>query len=211
MGFEDDVARVAQDPGIRGLAVARAGSRALAEDALQETYWAVARVKDPERIEDLRAFFCTCLIREINHQRTRSTPVPVEDVDTTTDRGHGSSSIRDPPSSVEDEASRRLLAEMLLTRLDRDRTRLLASVPGRSPDPSRYRAAIVAAAKRILLLLLAGSATSADWNAAVLSEYAQWCAEPGLARDAIHQRLNRARGDVQQLLQRIVSRHELGY
>jgi DNA-directed RNA polymerase specialized sigma24 family protein len=211
MGFEDDVARVAQDPGIRGLAVARAGSRELADDALQETHWAVARVKDPGRIQGLRAFFVTSLIREVNRQRARSTLVPVEDIDTTAEQGRGTSSIGSPPSSVEDEASRRQLAETLLTRLNRDRDQLLASVPARSPDHRRYRTAIVAAAERILILLLEGSAPSADWNATLQAEYPQWCREPGLARAAADQRLSRARRDVQALLKKILSRHELGY
>jgi DNA-directed RNA polymerase specialized sigma24 family protein len=211
MGFEDDLARIAQDRAIRGLAVARAGSHELAEDALQETYWAVSWVKGLGRIYGLRAFFVTSLIREINRQRARSTLVPVEDVDTTAEQGRGSSSIGNPPSSVEDEASRRLLAETLLTRLNRDRDQLLASVPARSPDHRRYRTAIVAAAKTILLLLLEGPVASADWNAALQAKYPQWCGEPGLARAAADQRLSRARRDVQALLQKILPRHELGY
>jgi DNA-directed RNA polymerase specialized sigma24 family protein len=211
MGFEDDVARVAQDPAIRGLAVARAGSRELAEDALQETYWAVARVKDPGRIQDLRAFFVTSLIHEINHQRARSTLVPVEDIDTTAEQGRSSSSTGSPPSSVEDEASLRLLAEALLTLLNHDLDQLLVSVPGRSPDHGRYRTAIVAAAKTILLLLLEGPVASADWNAVLQAEYPQWCGEPGLTRDTTHQRLSRARHDIRALLQRSLSRYEHGY
>jgi DNA-directed RNA polymerase specialized sigma24 family protein len=211
MALHENLATLVNDPAIRRLAAARAGNRELAEDALQETYWAVARVKDPGRIEDLRAFFCTCLLREINHQRTRSTPVRFQAPDTTTEQGRGSSSIGNPPSSVEDEASRRLLAETLLTRLNRDRDQLLASVPARSPDHRRYRTAIVAAAKTILLLLLEGPVASADWNAALQAKYPQWCGEPGLARAAADQRLSRARRDVQALLQKILPRHELGY
>ena len=51
--------------------------------------------------------------------------------------------------------------------------------------------------------------TSADWNAVLKSEYPQWCDEPALARDAIDQRLSRARGDVQSLLRAIFPRDEL--
>jgi hypothetical protein len=86
---------------------------------------------------------------------------------------------------------------------------LIASVPGRSPDQHRYRVTIVATARRILDLLLEGCVTSADWNAELTARYPQWCNEPGLARDAIDQRLSRARSDVRALLRSIVTREEL--
>jgi hypothetical protein len=196
---------------MRRLAMARAGNRELAEDALQETYWAVGRVKDPGRIQDLRAFFCRALIREINHQRGRSSLVPVEDGETTPVQGRGSSFGSSPPASVENQAALRLLTERMLHRLEHDHDELMASVPGRSPDHHRYQAVVVASARTILLLLLEGSVTSADWNAALRSEYPQWCGGPGQARDAIDQRLNRARRDMKLLLQEIFSRHELSY
>ncbi len=81
LGFHDDLARIVADPEVRRLAERRAGCRELAEDALHETYWAVARTKRPGDIRDLRAFFCTSLIREINHQRTRQAPVPTQDIE----------------------------------------------------------------------------------------------------------------------------------
>jgi hypothetical protein len=116
-----------------------------------------------------------------------------------------------PPTAVEDEGHQLLLAKTLLARIERDRDLLMASVPRRSPDRRRYRAAIVAAARTILRLLLAGHVAPADWNAALLFEYPQWYGEPGLARDAIDQRLSRARRDVQMLLRKIVSRDELTF
>jgi DNA-directed RNA polymerase specialized sigma24 family protein len=211
MGFREDVARIAQEAVIRGLAIRRAGSRELAEDAIQMTWWNVARVKDPERIDDLHAFFCKSLLHEIHHQRTRPTPIPVEDIVATTERESASPPGDNPPASVENRVAFRLLAETLLHRLERDHDQLMASVPGRSPDHRRYRTAIVAAAKTILLFLLEGAVTSADWNAALQAEYPQWCSEPGLTRATTDQRLSRARRDVRLLLQKILSRHELGY
>jgi DNA-directed RNA polymerase specialized sigma24 family protein len=211
MEFHEDVARVARDPAISRLAERRAGSRQLAEDALQETYWNVARA-NPETIRDLRAFFCTSLIREIVHQRARTNAIPIEGIDALQDLQRGSTSSGNrPPTAVEDEGHQLLLAETLLARIERDRDLLMASVPRRSPDRRRYRAAIVAAARTILRLLLAGHVAPADWNAVLLSEYPQWYGEPGLARDAIDQRLSRARRDVQMLLRKIVSRDELTF
>jgi DNA-directed RNA polymerase specialized sigma24 family protein len=79
VGFDQDLTRVAQDPAIRRLAERRAGSRELAEDAMQETYYAVARVKNPETIRDLGAFFRASLVNQTNHQPSapgRSTASP---------------------------------------------------------------------------------------------------------------------------------------
>lgn len=210
MGFREDLARLVRDPAIRRLAHARAGSRELAEDALQETYCAVARVKSPQAIQDLRAYYCRSLIREIIHQRSPSSLVPVEDIATTAEQERAGSPFRDPPTSVENEACIRLLAETMLTRLEHDRDQLMSSVPARSPDHRRYRAAIIAAAQVILLLLLRGDTAPADWNTILKSGYPQWCDEPGSPRDARDQRLSRARRDVQSLLRTILSRYELG-
>lgn len=211
MGFREELAKLARDPAIRRLAASRAGSRELAEDALQETYWAVLRVKSSQAIQDLRAYYCRSLIREIIHQRSRSTLVPVEDIAATTEQERTGSSLYNPPASVEYEASIRLLAETVLTRLEHDRDQLMSSVPARSPDHRRYRAGIIAAARAILLLLLQGDLASADWNAILKSAYPQWYDEPGSPRDGRDQRLSRARRDVRSLLQKILPRYELGY
>ena len=181
-GFREDLARLVHDPAIRRLAERRAGSRELAEKALQETSWSVARVRDPETIPDVRAFFVRSLLHEINHQRRAAAR-----------------------TSVEAEARLRLLAETLVTRLERDRDLLTTLVPGRSPDHGRYRNAVVAVAKAIVLLLLEGEVTSADWNAVLKSEYSQWYDEPGQAHDVLDQRLSRARRDVQSLLQTLAT------
>ncbi|HUY52487.1 MAG TPA: hypothetical protein VMV92_43420 [Streptosporangiaceae bacterium] len=212
MGFRDDVAKVAADPQVRRLAERRAGSHELAEDALQETYYAVAKMKNPETIRDLRAFFCKSLINEINRRLARPMPILTDDIGATSDRHQGRPlwpSGSSPPASVESEADLRILAARVLTRLQRDRDELMAAVPARSDDHSRYQSAIVAAARRILDLLLAGQVASADWNAVLKSEYPQWCDGPELAQDAMAQRLGRARSDVRQVFQAIFSGGEL--
>ena len=206
MNFQEDLARLVLDPELRRFAERRAGSRELAEDALQETYRTVSGTKNPERILNLRAFFRTSLVHEIDHQRARKFPDPVEDIGVTSDLRPGRSWPGRPADSVEHEAGLRLLADQLLARLKRDHDELMAAVPARSCDPRRYRHAIVAAARKILRLLLAGQVTTADWNAVLKSEYPQWCDEPGVPRDSIDQRLMRARRDVQALLQRLFPR-----
>jgi hypothetical protein len=178
-----------------------------AEDALQDTFRAVAQTQNPEAIEDLRAFFCKSLIRAINRQLTLSAPIPAGDIATVADSRQGlSSSGPSPPPSVASEAHLRLLAEVALTRLERNRGELMAMVPARSDDPGRYQVTIIAVARTILRLLFEGPVTMADWNAILRSEYPQWCDEPGLARDATYQRLGRARADVQFLLRAILPR-----
>lgn len=48
------------------LARVRAGDLELAEDALQQAYYLMARIEDPSGIEDPRAYFCRVLIRVIH-------------------------------------------------------------------------------------------------------------------------------------------------
>src|ERR1700730_6723987 len=67
--FHHELLALWRDPKIWRLAVRRAGSRDLALDALQDTFYTVARVKDPDHIENLPAFFRTALTHEIDHQR----------------------------------------------------------------------------------------------------------------------------------------------
>jgi hypothetical protein len=208
MGFLDDLAKLVEDPAIRRLAERRARSRELAEDALQDTFHAVARTRHPEAINDLRAFFCKSLIHAIYRQLALSAPVPAEDIAAIADRYQGlaPASGTSSPASVASEVYLRLLAEAALTRLERDRGELMAMIPARSGDPLRYQSAILAAAATILPLLFEGAVTSADWNAVLKSAYPQWCDEPGLIGDVMHQRLSRARGDVQLLLRAILPR-----
>jgi hypothetical protein len=210
MGFLDDLARVAQDPEVRRLARRRAGSRELAEDALQETYLAVARARQPESIRDLRAFFRTSLIHEIDHQLARPNPRPVDGIAATADLTDGRAPLHaHTGASVEDEVGWRLLAETLRTRLDHEREQLTASVPGRSADQNMYRSAMTAAAGKILNLLLQGHVGRGDWNAILKQECPQWCDEPGIPHGTIDQRLSRARYDVQFLLKELITPDEL--
>jgi hypothetical protein len=207
MGFLDDLAKLVEDPAVRRLAERRAQSHELAEDALQDTFYAVARTQHPEAINDLRAFFCKSLIYAINRQFTLSAPIPAGDIGAIADSRQGlSSSGSSPPASLATEAYLRLLAQVALTRLEHDRVQLMAMVPGRSDDPLRYQATVIAVAAVILRLLFEGPVTMADWNEVLRSQYPQWCDEPGLANDAAYQRLSRARADVQLLLRAILPR-----
>jgi DNA-directed RNA polymerase specialized sigma24 family protein len=214
MDIYDDLADIAADQEMYRRAVRRAGSRELAEDALQETVRAIAGRKSLEAIENLAGFFYVSLIREIDHQLGRPTAIPVGgDIGLISDQAQVRTSPAAAPvsASVEDEAHLRVVAETVLNRFERERTRnqLLDLVPARSEDPRRYRNAVASAAKAIFELLLDGYVTTADWNAILKAAYPAWCDEPGLARAAVDQRLSRARHDVQALFQSILTRDQL--
>jgi DNA-directed RNA polymerase specialized sigma24 family protein len=213
MDHHQDLARIAADPEMRRLAVRRAGSRELAEDAMQETARAITERRSPHAIENLRGFFYVALIREIDHQLGRPAAILAADIGALSDRGQQRDPLSTAPlqASVQDAAHMRILAAEVLEQFDRERTRgmLMALVPARSDDPHRYRSAVVFAARAVFELLLDGDVTAADWNAILKAAYPQWCDAPGLARTAIDQRLSRARRDVQSLLRMVLSRDRL--
>lgn len=209
--FYDELAAIMADSGVRRLALRRARNRELAEDALQETFYAVARVKNPSRIEDLRAFFCRALINEIRRQLVATRPISLDDPDTTLGYQQQSSGLfgRAADRAADDEALGEALAGMLRSRFRRDRDQLEAGVPGRSRDPARYRSVIVSVAEQILYAAASGQVTWADSNIDLQWAYPEWFGEPGCARDTCYQRLSRARRDVRTLLMAVVSRDEL--
>jgi DNA-directed RNA polymerase specialized sigma24 family protein len=211
--FHDDLATIVNDPEMFRLAIRRAGSRELAEDAIQETARALGERKSLDEIENLRGFFYVALIHEINHQLGRPSAIPAGDAGEIRDRQRDRVSLAGalPPVAVYQNAQLRLLAYEVLGSLERERAQngLAARIPGRSGDPSLYRTAIARAAKIIFALLLEGYVTAADWNAILKAAYPQWCDEPGLASDARDQRLSRARRDVQSLLRSVLSRDQL--
>jgi DNA-directed RNA polymerase specialized sigma24 family protein len=209
--FQEELAQVWQDPGIWKLALRRAGNRDLAEDALQETFYAVARVRDPGHIENLRAFFCTALIHQIHHLRGQLGPIVPEDPATLAGARQQAIPLWSPsvPRSIDEAAVDHVLADMWLRRFRSARQQLWAVVPERSSDPGRYRDVIVAAAEEILHAAWDGNVSWADSNMDLRAAYPEWLDEPGCSQNTCHQRLSRARREVQALLMAIVSREEL--
>lgn len=208
MDFHDDLATIVNDPEMRRLAIRRSGNRELAEDAIQETARAVAERKSRDAIENLRGFFYVAMVHEIDHQLGRTSAIPVGDA---VELADGTSlALALPSISVEGDAHLRMLAGVVLARLERERARkgLADLIPGRSGDPGLYRSAVFRTAKMVFVLLLEGHVTAHDWNAILKAAYPHWCDEPGLARDARDQRLSRARRDVQALLRSVLSRDE---
>lgn len=213
VGRSDYLAQLAvirEDPQVKSLAHRRAGDPELAEDALQETYYATARVGAPERIEDVRAYFCGVLIRKINSLRSQlSKVVVVDDVAGLADafpRRPGGEAL---PPLLDELVNRSLLAGRWLDRLASRRAALAREVPARSSDPDRYRDLIVTAAERMLLALMAGDFRKSDLNQAMRSAYPEWFAAEGVAASNVDQRSARARADARELLKIVISRDEL--
>jgi hypothetical protein len=204
MSFHDDLQRIRFDPVIRRLAERRAESRELAEDALQETYLNVSQ-KSPQEIEDLSAYFIAALKREISHQLTYTARIAADDIESIREQ-------RLTPTrcsridSVEHEVQMSRLAEAVLNRLECDREILIGAVPRHSPDPCRYRIAIIAAARAIVSLLWEASAISASWNATLKTIYPEWYVNSRPTAEVIDQWLSRARRDVRLLLSEIIGR-----
>ena len=209
--FHDELGEICGDPGIWSLAVRRAGSFDLAEDALQDTFYAVARVQDPERIENLRSFFCKALIRQIGHLRGQLAPLPVADIEGSAgDRHQRAPAFGSAPLvPVDDDVIWHLRVEEWLERLRLRHQEIWAAVPERSSVPGRYRDVIVAVAEEILRAGCDGQVSSADFDQALGDGCPDWFDEPGCARDTHYQRLSRGRRDVRDVLKAVVSRDEL--
>ena len=149
------IAAIAADPEMFRRAARRAGSRELAEDAIQETVRAIAGRKSPDAIENFRAFFYVALIREIDHQLGRPAAIPDADISLTSDRHQSRTSLLAQPAPVDGDAQLRILAHRVLAALERERAcdGLASLIPARSGDPGRYRTAMAGRLKRSLRCL----------------------------------------------------------
>jgi DNA-directed RNA polymerase specialized sigma24 family protein len=212
--LHDELSRLRNDPGSLRLALRYADrDHDLAEDALQETCWAILRVKDPRRIDNLEAYFRTVLKRTVADQRghLRRMPVPVDNLEAVTgeaDRG-GMAPDPEPPRPVDAQAVSNVLSAGWLERLRRQRRQLRALLPDSSGDPARYRDVIATTAEEILRAALAGSVSWADCNTALRAAYPEWFGEPGCKQNTVDRRLSRARDDVRAMLRAVVGPGDL--
>lgn len=217
--FADELLGIMEDAGVRRLALHRAGSPDLAEDALNEAYCAVAAVREPARIENLKAYFCKVLINETARLR-REMAIPAGDLTEM-------SNLWQAPASTSDGLERHvhlsLLTEALFARLGTHRDEWRPAIPGRlsnldgyraaipprSHEPDRYRAVIAVAAEQVLRDAIDGVSGESDSNDAFRAAYPEYFDQPGATPNTLHQRFRRAREDVKALLQTVVSRDEL--
>jgi DNA-directed RNA polymerase specialized sigma24 family protein len=211
-GREDYLRRllaVREDPRVTRLALARAGDRELAEDALQQAFDAMARIKDPGRIEDLKAYFCRVLIHVISALRNQLGAILPDDFALLANARRGEGRDEALPRPLEEAVATSLLARGWLERLTTDREALASGAPGRSPDPRRYRELIVGVAGQVLQSIVIGDVCDADVNSALRAAYPEWFATDGGTADNAYQRLSRARADVRTVLRAIINRDDL--
>jgi hypothetical protein len=209
--FHSQLLAVRGDPGVRSYARKCArGDPDLAEDGLDEAYWAVARVRHPERIGDLRAYFCRAVSNAISRLRNQLGAAVIEEFDWVVDTRQDRPGCHPlPPRPLDEQVSFDLLVRTWLERLAGQREELATWVVGRSPDRDRYRAMIVTVAMRLLLAVLTRDVSDADFNRALCVAYPKWFAEPGCAVNTLDQRLSRARADVRALLRALIDRGDL--
>lgn len=203
--YLQELATIREDPQVKRLALRWAGSPDVAEDALQETYYVMARISDPYRIKDLRAYFCRTLRHEIYRLRGQFRAVLVEDFAGLADIYEGKAAGTTFDAAVCDD----LQAQAWLDLFTAQRDALTRPVPGRSPDPAHYREAIVTVAGSLLRSIARRDVSDADRDQALIAVYPEWFAAEGLTTDNAYQRFSRARADIRRLVQTIVKPDDL--
>ena len=123
---------IREDAQVKRIAQRRAGDPDLAEDALQETYYTMACIKDPSGIENLRAYFCRVLIRTVNALRGQLGAILPDDLTAVADAGQGQARDRVLPRPVDELAAESLDARGWLGRFAAERESLAARVPCRA-------------------------------------------------------------------------------
>ena len=127
------LAEILEDPRIRGRALRYAGHPALAGDALQNTYYAMARLKNLEQIVNLRAYFCKVLIREIHRERAQLGAALIDDFARIAETHQDAVGCHPaPPPSIDDAVCTSLHAQVLAGAIRR---------PARQPPSRRSRPA----------------------------------------------------------------------
>jgi DNA-directed RNA polymerase specialized sigma24 family protein len=207
LAFHERLVALCHDGDIRRYAIRLAPNRDIAEDALQETYYAVARVSNPAGICDLPSYFRRALRNQVMRLTEQAGPPSSGDIDAVLAATDGG---RRPPvrnSPCEDRGVRTAQAATWMAALHDEK--IAASVPGRSGDPRRYQSMIAATARWILHALLEGDVSPADTNDALTNQHPEWFAARRLSADTYHKRLSRARRDIADLLACVVGRDEL--
>jgi Sigma-70 region 2 len=210
--FQDRVAALSVDPAMRRLAHYYARRHDLAEDILQDTFCAIVNVADPGRIGDLPAYFRRVLRRKAVAMLEIAGPIPTADIDAllaTRPSMPGRPGTRRPDCSASTAERRAVLAAQLDAWTRRLDALGFAGIPGRSPDPARYRAVIADCARYSLPALLDGDVSPADIDRLLIRMFPDWFSEQATNRAGHHQRLSRGRRDVRGLLASVIGRDEL--
>jgi DNA-directed RNA polymerase specialized sigma24 family protein len=201
---------IRQEPQVRRTALRLAGDRELAEDVIQAACCALAALKDPDRIDNLRGYF----FRVLRNEATKlyaSRETPYEDPERAIDPDQPGTALCGLVSArpIDETVCFWLQAESWLRPFADQCEHLLAAVPDRSFNPVRYREVIVAAAERVLRDAINGEPSDADSSDALRAAYPDYFDQADAAPNTLYKRFSRAREDVRALLQGIVNRDEL--
>jgi len=202
------LAVIREDPQVKNLAHRRAGDPELAKDALQEAYYAMAKM-DPEQIEDLRKYFCTVVTHTAYRLRGQLRAAVVEDPAGLVDASGRKLGGESLPPTFDEAVHTNMMGDNWRECLAMNRVALTGNVPGRSPDSDKYRNVIATVSKEMLNAILTGDFREVDLNLALGAAYPEWFAERCVGVSNIHQRFARARADVRDLLKTVISLDEL--
>jgi Sigma-70 region 2 len=197
-GPEDRLIEIWADPRIRGLAKRWAGNAETAEDALQSTYYAIARLPHLAEIENLRGYFVRVLRRMVYRELGQLNAVLADDFTRMAEE-------RQSTPSFEDDVCTSLQGRAQYERFCVERDDLALRVSARSSDPGRYRSVIGDAVEQILRAGIRGEPSEADLAPALRAAYPEYFAQPGASANTCDQRCHRARKDVRKLLTAVVS------
>lgn len=198
-GVYDELTAITADPAMRRHAQRLAHD--LAEDLLQQTWYAVARVLARGPIDNLRGYFYRVMVRTAWRLREDVTRqgIPADDPFAEAGPRRGRELAAAP---AEDEAMLRLLNAARRDLLRHRRAELRQEIPACSPAPDRYRDAIVDVTG--LLLADDGPDDKAEINDALIAAYPEWFAAPDAAASALYQRRCRGRADIMRVLGAVI-------
>jgi Sigma-70 region 2 len=190
-GGYEELAAIACDPGMRRAAWRLAGD--MADDLLQEAWYAMARTAARESIENPRGYFYKTMVNTWRHMRQDLARhgIPADDLDAAAGAAKGM-------PSAEHDALARVGAAARRGRLRARRAELWLMIPPYSPDPYRYRGAVLAVAEAAAAG--DGPVSRGELNEALVEAYPAWFGEPGVRPGTLQQRRCRARRAIWRLL-----------
>jgi hypothetical protein len=199
-GGYEELAAIACDPGMRRAAWRLAGN--MADDLLQETWYAMARTAARESIENPRGYFYKTMVNTWRHLRQDLARhgIPADDLDAAASAAKGM-------PSAEHDALARLDAAARRGRLRARRAELWLTIPSYSPDTYRYRGVVMTVAEAAAAG--DGPVSRGELNEALVAAYPQWFGEPGVKPGTLQQRRCRARQAIWRLLAAVLGPDDL--
>jgi hypothetical protein len=199
-GGYEELAAIACDPGMRRAAWRLGGD--MADDLLQETWYAMARTPARESIENLRGYFYKTMVNTWRHLRQDLARhgIPADDLDAAAGAAKGM-------PSAEHDALARLDAAARRGRLRARRAELRLTIPPHSPDSCRYRGIVMTVAEAVAAGT--GPISRGELNEALVAAYPEWFGELGVKPGTLQQRRCRARQAIWRLLAAVLGPDDL--